>query len=167
MSQFVAKWYTRASRVRIVIAKFDGRWKLPGGPYPIPELIALVAGLLATLFLLPRLGHPVLTGLIGITVTVMAVGAMRLMPYSPVPFGTRAHRVYRLYSNPISYSSNSLGRTPTTTSTVRPQIDILDAPIPAPTATAYQRPAPAQRPALPGLADIFGEQHSAAADLFS
>ncbi|NMO23766.1 hypothetical protein, partial [Pyxidicoccus fallax] len=97
MSQFVAKWYTRASRVRIVIAKFDGRWKLPGGPYPIPELIALVAGLLATLFLLPRLGHPVLTGLIGITVTVMAVGAMRLMPYSPVPFGTRAHRVYRLY----------------------------------------------------------------------
>lgn len=33
--RFVAKWYTRASRVRIVIAKFDGRWKLPGGPYPI------------------------------------------------------------------------------------------------------------------------------------
>ena len=27
---FIAKWYTRASRVRIVIAKFDGRWKLPG-----------------------------------------------------------------------------------------------------------------------------------------
>ena len=54
---FVAKWYTRASRVRIVIAKFDGRWKLPGGPYPIPELVALVGGILATLFLLPRLGQ--------------------------------------------------------------------------------------------------------------
>jgi len=167
MSQFVAKWYTRASRVRIVIAKFDGRWKLPGGPYPIPELIALVAGVLATLFLLPRLGHPILTGLVGIAATVMAVGAMRLMPYSPVPFGTRAHRVLRLYNSPVSYSTNSLTRTPTTTSSVRPQIDILDAPEPATASRAYQRPAAARQPAQPGFADMFGDQRSAAADLFS
>lgn len=166
MSQFVAKWYTRASRVRIVIAKFDGRWKLPGGPYPIPELIALVGGLLATLFLLPRLGHPVLTGLVGITGTVMAVGAMRLMPYSPVPFGTRAHRVLRLYNSPVSYSTNALTRIPTTTSSVRPQIDILDAPE-ADVSPVYRRPLPAHQPAQPGFADMFGEQRSAAADLFS
>jgi hypothetical protein len=168
MSQrFVAKWYTRASRVRIVIAKFDGRWKLPGGPYPIPELAALVAGVLATLFLLPRLGHPVLTALVGIAGTVSAVGAMRLMPYSPVKFGTRVHRVVRLYNSPISYSTSSLARTPTTTSTVRPQIDILDATEPATTAASYRRPAHPRQPEAQGFADMFGDPRSAAADLFS
>ena len=43
------------------------RWPLetPGGPYPIPELAALVGGILATLFLLPRLGQPLVTGTVG------------------------------------------------------------------------------------------------------
>ena len=49
----VAKWYTRASRIRIVIAKFDGRWKLPGGPYPIPELVALVTGIITGAVIVP------------------------------------------------------------------------------------------------------------------
>ena len=102
---FVAKWYTRASRVRIVIAKFDGRWKLPGGPYPIPELVALVGGILATLFLLPRLGQPLLTAGVGVTATAIAVGAMRKMSYSPVKFSTRVHRISRLYTSPISVST--------------------------------------------------------------
>ena len=102
---FVAKWYTRASRVRIVIAKFDGRWKLPGGPYPIPELVALVGGILATLFLLPRLGQPLLTAAVGVTATAIAVGAMRKMSYSPVKFSTRVHRIVRLYTSPISVST--------------------------------------------------------------
>src|ERR1700735_3962586 len=104
---FVAKWYTRASRVRIVIAKFDGRWKLPGGPYPIPELIALLAGILLTLFLLPRLGQPIVTGALGVGLTAAAVGAMRRMPYSPVPFSTRVQRIARLYTHPVSLSAES------------------------------------------------------------
>lgn len=165
--RFVAKWYTRASRVRIVIAKFDGRWKLPGGPYPIPELAALVAGLLTTLFLLPRLGHPVITGVIGIAGTVMAVGAMRLMPYSPVSFGTRAHRVLRLYNSPISHSTSSLTRTPNTTSTVRPQIEMLDVPDAAVNSAAYRRSEPQRQPDSRGFADMFGDTRSAAAELFS
>lgn len=164
---FVAKWYTRASRVRIVIAKFDGRWKLPGGPYPIPELIALVAGILATLFLLPRTGHPVMTGVIGVVVTVVAVGAMRRMPYSPVGFGTRIHRVLRLYSSPISVSSSSLARNSPTRSTVRPQIDILDAPDPAVKAgTSWRQPVAAGQPESRGFADIFGQTSGVAAELF-
>lgn len=164
---FVAKWYTRASRVRIVIAKFDGRWKLPGGPYPIPELVALVLGVLATLFLLPRTGHPVITGLIGVALTVMAVGAMRTMPYSPVRFGTRVHRVMRLYSTPISVTGSALTRTPTTTSTVRPQIEILDAPHAALNSPNYRRQQAAdRRPERDELADIFSQPRSAAAELF-
>lgn len=165
---FVAKWYTRASRVRIVIAKFDNRWKLPGGPFPIPELVALVCGLLATLFLLPRTGHPIVTGLVGIGVTVMAVTAMRQMPYSPVSFGTRIHRVARLYTSPVSFSANSLTRTPATTSTVRPQVEILDAPDAAPNVPAYgRRPVPARQPESQGLADMFSPAaRSTAAELF-
>lgn len=164
---FVAKWYTRASRVRIVIAKFDGRWTLPGGPYPIPELVALVAGILATLFLLPRTGHPVMTGVLGVLMTVVAVGAMRRMPYSPVRFGTRIHRVVRLYTSPISVSSGSLRRNSSTLSTVRPQIDILDAPDSSADTRAYWRqPASQQQHESRGFADMFAPSHSAAAELF-
>ena len=164
---FVAKWYTRASRVRIVIAKFDGRWKLPGGPYPIPELVALVTGILATLFLLPRTGHPVLTAVVGVVGTVIAVGAMRRMPYSPVGFGTRVHRVMRLYTNPVSVSSSSLNRNPVTTSTVRPQIQILDAPDAALNAPTYRRqPASAPQTQQQGFSDMFSQPRSAAAELF-
>jgi hypothetical protein len=129
----IAKWYTRASRVRIVIAKFDGRWKLPGGPYPIPELAALLAGILATLFLLPRLGQPVLTGVIGVCATAAAVGAMRRMPYSPVKFSTRIHRIVRLYANPVSTSADIDMSAGAFISAVRHSITILDAePNPAP-----------------------------------
>ncbi|TMS50728.1 hypothetical protein E0T84_22715 [Mycobacterium sp. DBP42] len=123
---FVAKWFTRASRVRIVIAKFDGRWTLPGGPYPIPELVALVGGILATLFALPRLGHPIATGLLGVALTVTGVAMMRRMPYSPVRFTTRVHRVLRLYSSPVSYSSGGEALSGETHTVVRPRIEILD-----------------------------------------
>lgn len=169
---FVAKWYTRASRVRIVIAKFDGRWKLPGGPYPIPELVALVVGIMATLFLLPRLGQPVLTGVVGVSVTAIAVGAMRKMPYSPVPFGTRVHRIARLYTSPVSISTGDESHAVNTVSTVRTPVDFLDA-----TPQTASRPAtyphrpqsPAYVPAAEPDAwtDMFGgQQRSAAADLF-
>lgn len=122
---FIAKWYTRASRIRIVIAKFDGKWKLPGGPYPIPELVAAVGGVLATLFLLPRVDHPLIMAGIGLTVTSVVVAWMRKMPYSPVPFGTRVHRICRLYTEPISLSS-PIDRSPNTVSVVRHQVDVLD-----------------------------------------
>lgn len=168
---FVAKWYTRASRVRIVIAKFDGRWKLPGGPYPIPELVALVVGILITLFLLPRLGQPVMTAVIGIAVTAVAVGAMRKMAYSPVPFGTRVHRLVRLYTRPVSSSTGDEPRTVSTVSTVRPQIEILDvfpdyAPVSA--RQPHGTPAPPVPDADPdGWSDIFGGQpRGPAATLF-
>lgn len=169
---FVAKWYTRASRVRIVIAKFDGRWKLPGGPYPIPELVALVGGILATLFLLPRLGQPLLTAAVGVTATAIAVGAMRKMSYSPVKFTTRVHRISRLYTSPISVSTGDEMRAVNTVSTVRPQIDILDL-MPAPArAVRAPRPRHAAEPAFittsepDGWPDMFGQQRSAAAELF-
>jgi hypothetical protein len=164
---FIAKWYTRASRVRIVIAKFDGRWKLPGGPYTIPELVALIIGILATLFALPRLGQPLLTAVLGITMTIVAVTSMRMMPYSPVNFGTRVHRIIRLYTSPISFSTGDLANAATTVSTVRPQIDILDLPLAA--ATSRPRPAHHSAPAPhdEGWTDMFGPQRSAAADLFT
>ena len=169
---FVAKWYTRASRVRIVIAKFDGRWKLPGGPYPIPELVALVGGILLTLFLLPRLGQPVLTGAAGILVTSIAVGIMRKMSYSPVKLSTRAHRLIRLYTSPISVSTGGDANAVNTVSTVRPQIDVLD--VVADRAAAYApRPRPVKESAPiaggsdpDGWSDIFGPQRSAPAELF-
>lgn len=168
---FVAKWYTRASRVRIVIAKFDGRWKLPGGPYPIPELVALVGGILATLFLLPRLGQPLLTAAVGVTATAIAVGAMRKMSYSPVKFSTRVHRISRLYTSPISVSTGDEAHAVNTVSTVRPQIEVLDllaepAPIYAPRPRHSGEPTlfPASEP--DGWPDMFGQQRSAAAELF-
>jgi hypothetical protein len=168
---FVAKWYTRASRVRIVIAKFDGRWKLPGGPYPIPELIALVGGILATLFLLPRLGQPLLTAAVGVTATAIAVGTMRKMPYSPVKFSTRVHRISRLYTSPISVSTGDEALAVNTVTTVRPQIDILDllsepAPVYAPRPRHCAEPTfiPTSEP--DEWPDMFGHHRSAAAELF-
>lgn len=166
-SSFVAKWYTRASRVRIVIAKFDGRWKLPGGPYPIPELIALVAGILATLFLLPRTGQPLMTAIVGVVGTVLAVSLMRRMPYSPVSFGTRVHRVLRLYSSPTSVSSSSLTRTAVTTTTVRPKIDILDTVAVTGAGPGHHRGDASPVGSVPaGMGDIFAQPRSAAAELF-
>jgi hypothetical protein len=171
---FVAKWYTRASRVRIVIAKFDGRWKLPGGPYPIPELVALVGGILLTLFLLPRLGQPLMTAVVGLAATAMAVGVMRKMPYSPVRFGTRIHRVYRLYTTPVSVSSGDDAYAVNTMSTVRPQIEILDrsaAPSPTPyRQRSHQASDPnlfAPDPASDPWTDVFAPQRNAASDLFA
>jgi hypothetical protein len=167
---FVAKWYTRASRVRIVIAKFDGRWKLPGGPYPIPELVALVGGILATLFLLPRLGQPLLTAAVGVAATAVAVGAMRKMSYSPVKFSTRVHRIVRLYTSPISVSTGDEAHAVNTVSTVRPQIDILDLiAVPAPAFAPHPRHSgqpmfiPTSEP--DGGPDMFGH-HRSAAELF-
>ncbi|MBI2699698.1 hypothetical protein [Mycobacterium paragordonae] len=167
---FVAKWYTRASRVRIVIAKFDGRWKLPGGPYPIPELVALVGGVLFTLFMLPRLGQPLLTGLVGVGSTAVAVAAMRRMPYSPVKFGTRVHRIMRLYTGPVSVSGGEAHQAMTTLSAVRPDITILDAlaePAPPPMlrGSARQSSAP-QRDMERDWDDLFGRECSTAAELF-
>jgi hypothetical protein len=168
---FVAKWYTRASRVRIVIAKFDGRWKLPGGPYPIPELVALVGGILATLFLLPRLGQPLLTAAVGVAATAVAVGAMRKMSYSPVKFSTRVHRIVRLYTSPISVSTGDEAHAVNTVSTVRPQIDILDLmAVPAPAFAPHPRHSdqpmfiPTSEP--DHWPDMFGHHRSAAAELF-
>jgi len=169
---FIAKWYTRASRVRIVIAKFDGRWKLPGGPYPIPELVALVGGILATLFLLPRLGQPLLTAAVGITATAIAVGAMRKMSYSPVKFSTRVHRIVRLYTSPISVSTGDEANALNTVSTVRPQIEILDLMTePASAFAPHARRSPAELTFVPtaepdGWPDMFGHRRSAAAELF-
>ncbi len=168
---FVAKWYTRASRVRIVIAKFDGRWKLPGGPYPIPELVALVGGILATLFLLPRVGQPVLTGAVGIIVTAIAVGVMRKMPYSPVKLSTRIHRVARLYTSPISVSTGDDPNAVSTVSMVRPQVEVLDLIGEHRRAVASPRQ-PARATFIPATAaeeftDMFGHRSSTASELFN
>lgn len=164
---FVAKWYTRASRVRIVIAKFDGRWTIPGGPYPIPELVALVGGLLATLMLLPRLGHPILTLIIGAGSTALGVGLMRRMPYSPVKFGTRVHRVMRLYTSPISASGGLSDAAVDAVSTVRPNIVILDVIPDAPAAGRHAKRAPVAPASAPGGWDgLFERPRTAAAELF-
>jgi hypothetical protein len=165
---FVAKWYTRASRVRIVIAKFDGRWTIPGGPYPIPELFALVGGLLCTLMLLPRLGHPFLTLIVGIGGTVFGVGAMRLMPYSPVKFGTRVHRVVRLYTSPISATGGLSGAAVDTISTVRPTIAILDVIGDPAAAGRHAKRAPVVPASTSGRWDeLFERPRTAAAELFN
>lgn len=165
---FVAKWYTRASRVRIVIAKFDGRWKIPGGPFPIPELVALVGGLLITLFALPRFDEPLLTGVLGVSITTAAVGVMRRMPYSPVKFGTRLHRIYRLYTSPISSSASDQRRLDTV-STVRPTVAILDETAPAPSYIPADARTLGTIPtdADDGWDDLFDRPRSAAAELFT
>jgi hypothetical protein len=163
---FVAKWYTRASRVRIVIAKFDGRWTIPGGPYPIPELVALVGGLLCTLMLLPRFGHPFLTLIVGAGGTAFGVGAMRLMPYSPVKFGTRVHRVVRLYTSPISASGSLADAAVDAVSTVRPTIAILDVIAAAAPAGRHAKHAPVPVPARGGWDGLFERPRTAAAELF-
>lgn len=168
---FVAKFYTRASRVRIVIAKFDGRWKLPGGPYPIPELVALVGGILVTLFLLPRLGHPLSTGAVGLAVTAAIVGVMRKMPYSPVKFATRVHRISRLYTEPVSVSGGfDELRLALAKSTVDPGIDILDAPEPPRHSAPHMHQTHPGRAGAPqqtaGWDELFDREPSTAASLF-
>jgi hypothetical protein len=169
---FVARWYTRASRVRIVVAKFDGRWKLPGGPYPIPELAAVVGGILLTLLLLPRVGQPVPTGIAGIVATVLSVGVMRKMPYSPVKFSTRVHRVIRLYTSPISLSSDDDRHTMNPVSTVRPQIEVIDVvaqPTAAPTSASGKVDESLFAPVVdPETSpDRSGPHNTTAVDLFS
>ena len=125
-----------------------------------------------SLFLLPRLGQPLLTAAVGVTATAIAVGAMRKMSYSPVKFTTRVHRISRLYTSPISVSTGDEMRAVNTVSTVRPQIDILDL-MPAPArAVRAPRPRHAAEPAFiptsdpDGWPDMFGQQRSAAAELF-
>lgn len=157
-SRFVVRWYTRASRVRIVIAKFDGRWTIPGGPYPIPEIVTLVGGLLVTLFALPRTGQPLLTAALGLGGTAIAVGVMRQMPYSPVKFATRVHRVVRLYTTPVSISSGADMRSVASVSVVRSPVTFLaeDA------ATAVSL----LRPLAPALRGRTGSQSAAPSPLF-
>ncbi|MBO0882424.1 MAG: hypothetical protein J2P17_19250 [Mycobacterium sp.] len=162
----IAKWYTRASRVRIVIAKFDGRWRYPGGPYPIPEFVALVGGILATLMLLPRLGNPFATGFVGVVATAAAVGVMRRMPYSPVKFTTRVHRIWRLYTSPISLSVADTITAGNTMSVVRPQIDILDVLADDVTMPGRRHLVPAPPPQSDPWEQMFDHQPSPAADLF-
>ncbi|MFN8043312.1 MAG: hypothetical protein U0S13_08190 [Mycobacterium sp.] len=171
-NRFVVKWYTRASRVRIVIAKFDGRWTIPGGPYPIPEIVTLVGGLLVTLFALPRTGQPLLTIALGLGSTAIAVGVMRQMPYSPVRFATRVHRLVRLYTTPVSISSGADMRSVASVSVVRsPVVFLSDSPAAADpmwSAPPRRRPpapaAPSPAPAL--LGELFDEHRSPAAGLF-
>lgn len=162
----IVKWYTRASRVRIVIAKFDGRWRLPGGPYPIPELIAVVGGILGTLMALPRLGHPIATGVVGIAVTSVGVAVMRRMPYSPVRFQTRIHRIWRLYTAPRSLSIDDRITSAATTSVVRPEIEFLDALTDDADAPAQLRDVSSPPPPQGRLAGMFDQQPSPVADLF-
>lgn len=139
---------------------------------PDPELVALVVGIMLTLFLLPRLGQPVMTGVVGISVTAIAVGAMRKMPYSPVPFGTRLHRIARLYTSPVSVSTGDESHAVNTVSTVRPQIEVLDMgiePVHAHPSRPRRTPSPTFVPPreTDEWADMFGgQQRSAAADLF-
>jgi hypothetical protein len=74
----------------------------------------------------------------------------------------------RLYSDPISVSTNALTRNPVTTSTVRPQIEILDSPNAALNAPNYRRePHAKTAPHRRGFADMFDQPRSAAAELFS
>lgn len=162
----IVKWYTRASRVRIVIAKFDGRWRLPGGPYPIPELIAVVGGILGTLMALPRLGHPITTGVVGIGVTAVGVAVMRRMPYSPVRFQTRLHRVWRLYTAPRSLSIDDRISAAVTTSVVRPEIEFLDDLAADASAAARLDRVGGPPPPQGRLAGMFDQQPSPVADLF-
>jgi hypothetical protein len=166
---YVAKWYTRAGRVRIYIAKFDGRWKIPGGAYTIPELVALLGGGLCTLFLLPRLGQPVLTALFGVGITTAAVGVMRRMPYSPVKFSTRIHRIIRLYTSPISTTAGDRIRFTAAVSVVRPNVAILDADgEPARHGAPHLRRVPVPRSKSQGWGEMFeASRSSAAAELFN
>ncbi|WGI35981.1 hypothetical protein QDT91_28665 (plasmid) [Mycolicibacterium aubagnense] len=163
---FVAKWYTRATRVRIVIAKFDGRWTLPGGPYPIPELLALASGILLTLYLLPRTGHAIITAAIGLGATAVMVTVMRKMPYSPVPFLTRVQRISRLYSAPVSVTGVDDLRAQAAVSVVRADVEILDDLIDD--AAPHQAHFPNATTAHPEmtLAGLFDHQSGPAADLF-
>lgn len=168
--RFVVKWYTRASRVRIVIAKFDGRWQIPGGPYPIPELLTLVGGLLVTLMLLPRLGQPVLTGALGIGATAIAVTVMRQMPYSPVKFATRVHRFVKVVSSPVSASAGQDLRAVRTTSVVRPEVEFLDLGPAVGAAAELCAGRAAESDRVPGSGSrdgLFDLPRSSAADLFT
>jgi hypothetical protein len=93
------------------------------------------------------------------------------MSYSPVKFTTRVHRISRLYTSPISVSTGDEAHAVNTVSTVRPQIEILDLMSePAPVHAPRPRHA-AEPPFIPtsepdSWSDMFGQQRSAAAQLF-
>lgn len=167
---FVVKWYTRASRVRIVIAKFDGRWNLPGGPYPLPELVGLVGGLLATLFLMPRLGAPVITLVVGMGATAVLVATMRKMPYSPVRITTRIQRIARLYTSPRTVTGRRDLNPADTATSVRPKVDILDPLLvdnsAAPPRANRGQPVPVDAPESATWSDMFAHEPTPAAGLF-
>ena len=123
-----AKWYTRASRVRIYIAKFDGRYKIPGGPYTIPEMVAAVGGILTTLFSLGGTLHNVLfTAVVGLSITAGLVVTMRKMPYSPVRMWTRITWLTRVYVSPVSSTYGDLLNV-SPVSVVRPDVTFYSEP---------------------------------------
>jgi hypothetical protein len=122
--QFVTRVYTRVRHVRIYIAKYDGRWRLPGGPYTIPEAVTAVGGLLATVYLTEHLWSLWVMPA-GVAVTWVGVLAMRRFPYSNVRLSSRAVWLYRLLATP-RVSTTKIAPSPDVVAATRP-VRIYDA----------------------------------------
>ncbi|WP_330232528.1 hypothetical protein OHA40_08560 [Nocardia sp. NBC_00508] len=106
MSQ-VIKVFTPIKRVPTMIGKAQNGQKLPFGPYTLPQVatgvvLMLVTSVCAMTFPV----NPAVTFIAGLALTIMAVFAIGLVPYTGVRMTSRAMWLGRLivYRKPVSAS---------------------------------------------------------------
>lgn len=92
------KVYTPIKRVPTMIGKTTNGKKLPFGPYTIPQIGALTAGMaISGTFAMSLPVNPALTFAIGMAISVVVAMTLRLVPYTGVRLTSRFLWMARLF----------------------------------------------------------------------
>lgn len=109
----VVKVFTPVKRVPTVIGKAQNGQKLPFGPYTLPQVAGLAAGLLLTSVCALTLPvNPAITFLIGVVFTVVIAFLLGLIPYTGVRLTSRVWWLGRLILDPKPVSASGMPVTP-------------------------------------------------------
>lgn len=103
----VIKVFTPIKRVPTMIGKAQNGQKLPFGPYTLPQVAgAVVMMVITSVCAMTFPVNPAVTFLVGLVVTIAAVFALGLVPYTGVRMTSRAMWIGRLivYRKPVSAS---------------------------------------------------------------
>lgn len=112
-TQQVVKVFTPIKRVPTVIGKAQNGQKLPFGPYTLPQVAGVAAGLLLTsvcALTLPM--NPAVTFIIGVVFTVVIAFLLGLIPYTGVRLTSRVLWLGRLIVDPRPVSASGMPVSP-------------------------------------------------------
>ncbi|MEV6325884.1 hypothetical protein AB0M45_32665 [Nocardia sp. NPDC051787] len=103
----VIKVFTPIKRVPTMIGKAQNGQKLPFGPYTLPQVaIGAVLLLITSVCAMTLPANPAITFIAGVSLTIVAVFALGLVPYTGVRMTSRALWLGRIivYRKPVSAS---------------------------------------------------------------